>query len=191
MAKKSDEKVVLERTYNIPLRRGFIDTPRYKRTKRAVSVLRRFISRHMKSEDIRIGRHLNMALWAKGITNPPHHVKVECRKFESGRVMAEIVGAPKEEVREKIVSSRKKRDMTLKDKLQDTMQGALGKGDKADAKEAKEEADKVLDVKPETAKAEQKEEKSEDKAEDVPEEKKHEHKPAKPAKKKPAKKKKE
>jgi len=124
MAKKIEPKTVLERTYNVPLRRGFGQAAKNKKAKRAVTTLRKFISRHMKSKDIKIGRHLNMKLWERGIKNPPHHVKVEARKEDTGTVFVDIVGAPKEEVREKRISSRKKRDMSLKDKLQEKLMDA-------------------------------------------------------------------
>ena len=42
--KKKEPKVVLEREYNIPLRRKFLNTPKYKRSKKAIKTVREFIS---------------------------------------------------------------------------------------------------------------------------------------------------
>ncbi len=91
----------IERTYNIPLRKDFLRAPRYKRAKKAVSALKLFLQRHMKSDDIRIGKHLNKKLWEHGIKNPPHHVKVNVLKEDDGTVRAELFGAPKEEKKAK------------------------------------------------------------------------------------------
>ncbi len=105
MAVEKDKKtkIILERTYNVPLRKDFLKAPRYKRTNRAVSSLRAFLKRHMKSDDIKIGKHLNLALWKKGIKNPPHHIKITAIKDEKGIVRAEIVGKEIELERKKKV----------------------------------------------------------------------------------------
>ncbi len=89
-------KVVLERTYNVPLRKEFQKAPKYKRAKKASTALKQFLSRHMKSENIKLGTTLNMKLWERGIKNPPHHVNVSVKKMEDGAVMADLVGAEKE-----------------------------------------------------------------------------------------------
>ena len=72
-----------ERIYVIPLRRAFLNAPIYKRTKRAVSEIRIFITRHMKVDEVRIGSKLNELLWKKGNENPPAKVKVKTRKIEN------------------------------------------------------------------------------------------------------------
>ncbi|MDD5133416.1 MAG: 50S ribosomal protein L31e [Candidatus Nanoarchaeia archaeon] len=70
----------LERNYVIPLRKGFLKVPIYKRTKRAISEVRKFIIRHMKVEEVKICANLNHFLWAKGCTNPPTRIKIKTRK---------------------------------------------------------------------------------------------------------------
>ncbi len=83
----------LERTYTIPLRREYLKAPRYKRTEKASRALRAFLVRHMKSEQVNIGKHLNEFLWMHGMKNPPHHVKVNCIKVDD-IVYAELFGKP-------------------------------------------------------------------------------------------------
>jgi large subunit ribosomal protein L31e len=95
MAEKSD-KIVLERTYNVPLRKQYQKAPNWKRTERAVTGLRAFLVKHMKSENVKIGKELNDKLWLHGIKNPPHHVKITVTKDEKGVVRAELFGAKKE-----------------------------------------------------------------------------------------------
>ena len=96
MAKAADRKH-LERTYTIPLRKEYMKVARWKKTKKAVSAVREFLSKHMKSEDIKLGKALNEKLWQHGIRNPPHHVKVSVSKDEKGVVKAELFGVQKKE----------------------------------------------------------------------------------------------
>lgn len=83
----------IERTYTIPLRREFLKSPKYKRTKKAVIGLRAFLVHHMKSEDVRIGKSVNLEIWKHGIRNPPSRVKVNVTKDDKGVVRAELFGA--------------------------------------------------------------------------------------------------
>ena len=89
MAKKKEVKI-LERTYNVPLRKEYRKVPRWKKTKKAVSALRQFLIKHMKSEDVKLSKELNEKLWKHGIKNPPHHVKVTVTKNDKGEVRAEL-----------------------------------------------------------------------------------------------------
>ncbi len=82
------EKAV-ERTYNVPLRKEFRKVPRWRKTKKAVAALRKFLSRHMKSENIKLGMDVNEELWKHGIKNPPRHIKVNATKDDKGEVKAE------------------------------------------------------------------------------------------------------
>ena len=91
--------MALERTYNIPLRREWLKVPKYKRAKKAVAAIRKFLKRHMKAKsekDVKVGKYLNLQVWEHGIRNPPHHVKVNVVKDDKGVVTAELVGAPVE-----------------------------------------------------------------------------------------------
>ncbi|MDO8656399.1 MAG: 50S ribosomal protein L31e [Nanoarchaeota archaeon] len=97
MADKKDQTPVLERTYNVPLRREYQKAPRWKRTEKAVVGLRQFLGKHMKSEKVLLSTTLNNLLWKHGIKNPPHHVKVTAVKDKEGVVHAELFGVKKEE----------------------------------------------------------------------------------------------
>ena len=92
MAKKQEKEKVLERTYNVPLRKGTRRAPNWKRTKKAVSVLREFLAKHMKSDNVKLSKELNEKLWEHGIKNPPHHVKVNATKDDKGVVKVELFG---------------------------------------------------------------------------------------------------
>jgi len=87
--------MTIERVYNIPLRKGFVDTAKYKKAKKAVRTLQEFLSRHMRQPDmnkILIGKNLNTELWKHGIKNPPGQVKVVVIKEDNGDVKAELYG---------------------------------------------------------------------------------------------------
>lgn len=89
----------MERTYIVPLRKGWLKAQRYKRAKKAVHTLQEFLKKHMKSEDVRIGTYLNLEIWKHGIKNPPSRVKVNAVKDDKGVVRAELFGAPVSEVK--------------------------------------------------------------------------------------------
>lgn len=94
--------MAIERTYNVPLRKEWLKVPKYKRARKAVDALRAFLQRHMKSEEVKIGKFLNEAVWQHGMRNPPHHIKVNVKKDDAGKVFAELVGAPTESVEKKV-----------------------------------------------------------------------------------------
>jgi len=143
MAKKDDKpKIVLERVYNVPLRREFQKVARWRKTEKAVKALKQFVAKHMKSDNVLIGRYVNQHLWKNGIKNPPHHVKINAVKDEKGKVSVELVELP------------------AKAKRQEAKQTELKK--KKEDKEAKKEAKKE-EPKAGTVKDEKLEEKTEEK----------------------------
>ena len=143
----------LERTYNIPLRKEFRKVPRYKRAKKAITALRQFLVKHMKSEDILLGNEINHEVWAKGIKNPPHHIKVTAVKDGEGIVRAELEGHDFKVVSQK---AKKEDDTSLMGRMKKKM-GVDG-AEEEEKKEAPKEAPKK-EVKAEPApKAEPKKE---------------------------------
>ncbi|MBI2651596.1 60S ribosomal protein L31 [Candidatus Woesearchaeota archaeon] len=118
MAKK-EEASVLERVYNVPLRKEFQKAPPWKRTKKAVKALRQFIMKHMKSKEVLIGKYANKFLWERGIKNPPHHVKVTATKDKKGKVIVELTEIPNYAKREiekqkKLAEKKKGREESKK-----------------------------------------------------------------------------
>jgi large subunit ribosomal protein L31e len=139
-------KMAIERVYNIPLRKKFLKVPRYRRTNKAAIALREFIVKHMKSEDVRIGKHLNQEVWKHGIKNPPHHVKVTIIKEDSGLVKAELFGykfdEPGKEDFEKLRDGKKKTEAKeqKKQEIKEKIAKELKKETKDLAAEIKKEA---------------------------------------------------
>ena len=69
-----------EKLFTIPLRREWVRVPRWRRTKRAADAVRAFVLRFAKAKDVKIGRWLNLELWAKGAKSPPSKVAVKITK---------------------------------------------------------------------------------------------------------------
>ena len=165
------ETKILERTYNIPLRKEFRKVANWKQTKKAVKATKEFLVKHMKSNDVRLGKHLNEKLWQHGIKNPPHHVKVTTIRDEKGVVRAELFGHKIEG--EKVEKKKKS-------KLEEVAQKV---GLKTSKKEEKPTEVKSEDKKESKEKAKPEESKTEEKTENKPVEKKDEKSESKPVEK--------
>ena len=152
MAKKEESsKVVLERTYVIPLRRETLKAPPYRKARKAAKTVRAFIEQHMKSDNVLIGRHLNMKLWEHGMKNPPHHVKVNAVKDDKGKVMVELVGAPKEELKtEEKKPARKEPEKTKEAKPEEKLDNEMEQAHEEKAEGAKKiEKEEIKELKKE------------------------------------------
>jgi large subunit ribosomal protein L31e len=95
---KKEQKVELEREYVIPLKRGVLKAPRYRRAKKAIRVIREFLVRHMKVRDrdlrkVKVNIDLNNEIWFRGIKKPANKIKVIAKKID-GIVYAELADIP-------------------------------------------------------------------------------------------------
>ncbi len=127
---------ILERTYVIPLRREFMKKPNYKKTKKAITAIKEFLMKHMKGDDVKLGAHLNEAIWANGRKNPPPRIKVKAIKDDKNVIRAEL---PEFE----IITAKKEDKKTKKEEKADL---SLQKNIK---KAAKEQVKKTSEVKEE------------------------------------------
>lgn len=75
----------LERVYTIPLRKTK-DLVRSRRAQLAVRDVKRFLTRHMKSDDIWLDNEVNELLWARGKFTIPSRVRVRATRFSDGVV---------------------------------------------------------------------------------------------------------
>ena len=121
----------MKRTYTIPLRRECRETERYNKTKRAVSGIRKFLQKHMKTDDVKIGTTLNLQMWTRGGRNPPHKITVVTEKNDEGTVFVELDEAalPSEVAKAQAAEEQKE---SAKDKK---------KADVASAKESEEKSE--------------------------------------------------
>jgi large subunit ribosomal protein L31e len=85
---KAEEEIeiVEEKLYTVNFRKAWI-TPRGKRTPRAVRMLRDFVKRHMKTEDVIISNEINEELWSRSLKKPPRRLRVRVVKDKEGNVI--------------------------------------------------------------------------------------------------------
>ncbi len=85
------EDIVKEQIYTIPLR-IVKATPRWRRSHKAIKVIREYLTKHMKAEPdmIKIDRTINEKIWEHGSEKPPLSIRVRAAKFEDGGVEAEL-----------------------------------------------------------------------------------------------------
>ncbi len=96
--KKGEVKVELEREYIVPLKRGVLNVPHYRRAKKAVRVLKEFMVRHMGVRDrdlrkVKVDINLNNEIWFRGIKKPMNKIKVKAKKID-GIVYVELAEIP-------------------------------------------------------------------------------------------------
>jgi len=100
MVENKENKVELTREYVVPMRRGFLKVPSYRKAKKAVLVLKQFVAKHMKVEDrdvrnVKVDMYLNEQIWHRGIKNPLHKVKIIATKMTDGIVYVKLAEMPK------------------------------------------------------------------------------------------------
>ncbi len=78
-----------EQIYVIPLRDAK-RAPRWRRSNAAIKDIRSFLSRHMKSDDVKLDASINERVWERGSEKPPRRIRVRAMKFDDGQVQAEL-----------------------------------------------------------------------------------------------------
>jgi len=172
-AESKEAKIILERVYNVPLRKEWLKAPSHKRAKKAIRGLRLFLAQHMKAEfeNIKVGMWANEHIWAQGTKKPPHHIQVKATKDDAGIVRAELTEFT---VRQKIMQERSDK---LKAELDKKPAKKEEKKEETKKDETKSEAKKEEEKKEEIS-IEKKEEKEVMKQEVVSHEHKHEQEKA-------------
>ena len=80
-------EVVEEKTYTIPIGKLGYTTDRGHRAPRAVRDVKKYVSRHMRSDEVSISNEINATIWAKGINKPPRKIVVRAVKDKEGKVV--------------------------------------------------------------------------------------------------------
>jgi len=75
-----EEEIIDERIYTVPLRRAYWTGSRLRRSNRAIRILRKFVERHMKPEEIVILAEVNEKIWSRGIQKPPRRIRIRATK---------------------------------------------------------------------------------------------------------------
>lgn len=87
----AEDNKASEQIYTIPLRE-VKEYPAWKRSNKAIKVIREYLSKHMKVDEdkIKISAEVNETVWEHGIQKPPNKIRVKAVRSEDG-VTAEIV----------------------------------------------------------------------------------------------------
>jgi large subunit ribosomal protein L31e len=86
----------LERVYTVPLGKAYA-AQRWRRSEKAVMILREFAKRHMKAEEVAVDPSVNELVWAKGIKSPPRKIRVKMTRDSDGKVTISLLEAPSTE----------------------------------------------------------------------------------------------
>ncbi len=78
-----------ERIYTIPLR-SVKKAPRWKRSTRAMSVIRDFLQHHTRSDVVLLDASINEKVWERGSQKPPSRIRVKVKE-EEDVITAELV----------------------------------------------------------------------------------------------------
>jgi len=77
---EEEEEIIDERIYTVPLRKAYWTGSRPRRANRSVRILREFVERHMKPEELLIQPEVNDRIWARGIQKPPRRLRIRATK---------------------------------------------------------------------------------------------------------------
>ncbi|MEW6528753.1 MAG: 50S ribosomal protein L31e [Candidatus Micrarchaeota archaeon] len=108
-----------EKIYTVPLGKAYNYT-RTKRTRKAVTILKKFIAKHSKvaSKDVKISNALNSLLWKRSMQKPPRKIRIKILKEQGNITKAYVVDEliKKEEVGKE---AGKKIDEKIEKKVED------------------------------------------------------------------------
>ena len=150
MAAKKPIANNVERKYIIPLRKEFNKVPNYRKTQKAIKAIRNFIIKHMKVNEVKISKELNLEIWKHGRQNPPAKIEIKTIK-EDNHARVTLPNLPFEKKKEKKAPKAE----GLKGKLQEKMEG-LKSEPKKDVKEEKVKAEEKKTSGEDTQKAQDK-----------------------------------
>ena len=79
-------EIVEEKFYTINLRDVWT-APRIKRAPKAVRIVKDFVKRRMKVDDVKISNAVNQEIWKRSIKKPPRKIKIRAVKDKEGQVI--------------------------------------------------------------------------------------------------------
>ncbi len=156
-----------EKIHTIPLRKAFRGGNRKRRAKKAINIIQEYLLRHMKAEDVKIGKSINDSVWARGIQKPPRRVRIHAT-LDNKICYAELIGVDiktpsaeevkekekkKKEKKEKIKEERKERKkMTIQEEMEEESGKKVELAEKPSELKQKEPAKETKEVPKEKAK---------------------------------------
>jgi large subunit ribosomal protein L31e len=97
-----------EKIFTISIRKSLANAPRWEKSKRGVDVVRDFLKRHMKGDEVKIGKSITEEIWKSGNQHPPSKIRIKAIETEEGEgeekkkvIKAEMLGVVFPEEKEK------------------------------------------------------------------------------------------
>lgn len=140
-----------EKIYTIPLRDAWKGAYKY-RAKKSIFVIREFVKRHAKTENVKIGQELNQEIWENGRKNPPRKVKVQVVSHD-GAMWVELQGVKINFPKKK---EEKKEEAAAEEKAPETKEEKIEAPKEKEPEQEKKEAKEHNAKAPEEKKAEDK-----------------------------------
>ena len=114
-----------EKIFTIPLKNVF-EQSRKKRAERAIRLIKDFLKKHTKTEQVHIGDSINKYIWKHGMQVPPRSIRVHTLK-DKNITYAEIVGTEikipiKEDKKQKVKKEKIKKKHEETEKKTETQQ---------------------------------------------------------------------
>ena len=85
-------QIVEERTYTIPFYPKLNSTPRTKRASKAVKMVKQFVMKHMKVEEVWVAQDVSEFIFKRGIQKPPRKITVRAEKGDDDVVAIYLAG---------------------------------------------------------------------------------------------------
>ena len=80
---KEKKEVIEERVYTIPFRHAWI-APIKNRSPRVIMILKSFMKKQMKTDNLVISREVNDYIWKKGIKGAPRKIRIRAIRNKDG-----------------------------------------------------------------------------------------------------------
>jgi len=90
-------QIVEERTYTIPFYPKMNSIPRTKRAQKAMTLVKEFIMKHMKVEEVWIAQDVNEEIFKRGMQKPPRKITVRVEKADDDVVAVYLAGSRPED----------------------------------------------------------------------------------------------
>ena len=106
-----------EKIYTINIRKAISKAPEWEKSKKSVFFVKNFLKKHMKGDEVRIGKSITEKIWEKGSHKPPKKIRIHAILSEEGEgadkkriIKAELLGIPFSVEKEKKKKEKKKEE---------------------------------------------------------------------------------
>ncbi len=73
-----------EKIFTINIRKSLANAPRWEKSKKGVGIVRNFLKRNMKCDEIKIGKTITEEIWKRGNQHPPSKIRIKAIETEEG-----------------------------------------------------------------------------------------------------------